>query len=142
MEALQGSPFIVRMYGNIYQKRTFYFIMEYINGGDMFFHIRKAKSFNLERATFYAAELLLAIEFMHMNGVIYRDLKPENVLIDGDGHIKIIDFGLSNFKDIRDNKSMMGRSSLHDVTSNKSSIFTNNVYQIDNQAWNDLLSNN
>ena len=101
MEALQGSPFIVKMYGNIYQKRTFYFIMEYINGGDMFFHIRKAKAFTLERATFYAAELLLAIEFMHLNGVIYRDLKPENVLIDSEGHIKIIDFGLSNFKDMR-----------------------------------------
>ena len=73
--------------------------MEYINGGDLFFHIRKAKAFNIERTRFYAAELLLAIEFMHQNGVIYRDLKPENVIIDANGHIKIIDFGLSNFKD-------------------------------------------
>lgn len=73
--------------------------MEYVNGGDMFFHIRKAKLFTHERAQFYAAELLLAIEFMHQSGVIYRDLKPENVLIDSDGHIKIIDFGLSNFKE-------------------------------------------
>jgi len=56
--------------------------MEYINGGDMFFHIRKAKYFTNERARYYAAELVLAIEFMHLNGVIYRDLKPENVLID------------------------------------------------------------
>jgi len=98
MEALQGSPFIVKLYGNLYQKCNFYFIMEYINGGDMFFHIRKAKSFPFERAQFYAAELLLAIDYMHQNGVIYRDLKPENVLIDQEGHIKIIDFGLSNFK--------------------------------------------
>jgi len=75
--------------------------MEYVNGGDMFFHIRKAKCFSLERAQFYAAELLLAIEWMHQNGVIYRDLKPENVLIDNEGHIKIIDFGLSNFKENR-----------------------------------------
>ena len=74
--------------------------MEYINGGDMFFHIRKAKQFSLERAKFYAAELLVAIEFMHQNGVIYRDLKPENILIDSEGHIKIIDFGLSNFKNV------------------------------------------
>jgi serine/threonine protein kinase len=72
--------------------------MEYVNGGDMFFHIRKARSFGIERTRFYAAELLLAIEFMHQNGVIYRDLKPENVLIDSEGHIKIIDFGLSNWK--------------------------------------------
>ena len=48
----------------------------------MFFHIRKAKYFTNERARYYAAELVLAIEFMHLNGVIYRDLKPENVLID------------------------------------------------------------
>lgn len=100
MEALQGCPFIVKLYGNFYQKMTFYFIMEYINGGDMFFHIRRAKCFSLERTRFYAAELLLAIEFMHLNGVIYRDLKPENVLIDSEGHVKIIDFGLSNFKNV------------------------------------------
>lgn len=110
MEALQGSPFIIQLYGNVFQKQKFYFIMEYACGGDMFFHIRKAKHFSLQRTQFYAAELLLAIEFMHKNGVIYRDLKPENVLIDREGHIKIIDFGLSSFKDIRasisDNQSM------------------------------------
>jgi hypothetical protein len=49
MIALQGSPFIVKMYGNLYQKNSFYFIMEYINGGDMFFHIRRARAFNIER---------------------------------------------------------------------------------------------
>lgn len=106
--------------------------MEYINGGDMFFHIRKAKYFTNERARFYAAELVLAIEFMHFNGVIYRDLKPENVLIDNEGHVKIIDFGLSNFKELKltsvshgDNKSMNTRTS---QLSNRSSIFENNIF--------------
>lgn len=129
MQALQGSPFIVKMYGNLYQKKSFYFIMEYINGGDMFFHIRKARSFSVERSRFYAAELLLAIEFMHQNGVIYRDLKPENVLIDQDGHIKIIDFGLSNFKNkllqstyskVTDNRESL-------ISENRNSIFSNNI---------------
>ena len=100
--------------------------MEYACGGDMFFHIRKAKHFSLERTQFYAAELLLAIEFMHKNGVIYRDLKPENVLIDKEGHIKIIDFGLSSFKDIR--SSNANNSDVQSIGSNNSrnSIFVNN----------------
>lgn len=108
------------MYGNLYQKKTFYFIMEYINGGDLFFHIRKARVFSIERTRFYAAELLLAIDFMHQNGVIYRDLKPENVLIDSDGHIKIIDFGLSNFK----NRLQLSNESSSDL---RASIFSNNI---------------
>ena len=97
--------------------------MEYVHGGDLFFHIRKSKAFTLERTKFYAAELVLAIEFMHQNGVIYRDLKPENVLIDSEGHIKIIDFGLSNFKELR---SSSDRSSVSSLAS-RSSIFTNNI---------------
>ena len=95
--------------------------MEYISGGDLFFHIRRSKTFSLEKAKFYAAELLLAIDFMHRNGVIYRDLKPENVLINHEGHIKIIDFGLSSFK----SSTAMSKSSLDASVS--SSIFTNNI---------------
>ena len=72
--------------------------MDYVNGGDLFYHIRKAKRFDHRRSQFYAAEILLALEFMHLKGIIYRDLKPENVLIDSTGHIKIIDFGLSKIK--------------------------------------------
>jgi serine/threonine protein kinase len=72
--------------------------MEFINGGDMFYHLRKSKKFDNARTQFYAAEILLAMEYMHSVGIIYRDLKPENVLIDYQGHIKIIDFGLSKLK--------------------------------------------
>ena len=109
--------------------------MEYINGGDLFFHIRKSKYFNNERARYYAAELVLAIEFMHLNGVIYRDLKPENVLIDSEGHIKIIDFGLSNFKELKlfsiptDVESATSR----DSRASRSSIFENNIISPNNR---------
>jgi protein kinase A/protein kinase X len=70
-------------------------MMEYVNGGELFSHLRKSGRFSEERAKFYIAEIFLAINYLHSIGVLYRDLKPENVLINRDGHIKITDFGLS-----------------------------------------------
>lgn len=72
-----------------------YFIIDFINGGELYYHLRREQRFSEERTKFYAAEILLALECLHQNGVIYRDLKPENILIDKEGHIKITDFGLS-----------------------------------------------
>lgn len=69
--------------------------MDFCNGGELFYHLRKDIKFPEKRACFYAAELVIAIECLHSNGVIYRDLKPENVLLDKDGNLKLTDFGLS-----------------------------------------------
>ena len=69
--------------------------MDFVIGGELFFHMRKQKRFPENIAKFYAAELVLAIEYLHTRGIIYRDLKPENILIEKDGHIKLTDFGLS-----------------------------------------------
>ncbi len=69
--------------------------MDFINGGELFFHLRKEKIFDEIRARFYTAEIILALEHLHSFGIIYRDLKPENVLIGSDGHIRLTDFGLS-----------------------------------------------
>ena len=69
--------------------------MDFLNGGEMFFHIWREGRFSEARTVFFAAEMLLALECMHKNGIIYRDLKPENVLLDSEGHIKLCDFGLS-----------------------------------------------
>lgn len=69
--------------------------MEFVNGGDLFYHIKLQKKLNEDRVRFYAAEIVLALDFLHKEGVFYRDLKPENVLIDKDGHIRLTDFGLS-----------------------------------------------
>lgn len=68
--------------------------MDFLNGGEMFYHLRKDVCFKEDRARFYAAEMILALEVLHKNGVIYRDLKPENVLLDSEGHLKLTDFGL------------------------------------------------
>lgn len=69
--------------------------MEFVNGGELFFHLNKANKFTEERAKFYAAEILLAVEYLHSQGIVYRDLKPENILLDREGHVKLTDFGLA-----------------------------------------------
>ena len=75
-----------------------YFVMDFLNGGELFYHLRREILFSEKRTKFYAAEIVLALECLHKNGVIYRDLKPENVLLDSDGHIKLTDFGLSKLQ--------------------------------------------
>jgi len=72
--------------------------MDFLNGGDMFFHISAQKKFSEARTRLYLAEIILALEFLHANGVIYRDLKPENVLLDNDGHVRLTDFGMAKIK--------------------------------------------
>jgi len=69
--------------------------MDYINGGELFFHLQKEKRFTEDRVRFYAAEIVAGLEYLHSAGVIYRDLKPENLLLTHEGHIVMTDFGLS-----------------------------------------------
>nr|AKE33866.1 serine/threonine-specific protein kinase [Nilaparvata lugens] len=68
--------------------------MEYVNGGELFFHLSRERVFSEERTRFYGAEIISALGYLHQEGIIYRDLKLENLLLDKDGHIKIADFGL------------------------------------------------
>lgn len=70
-------------------------VFDYLSGGDLFTHLQEATVFSEDRSRFYAAELLLALEFIHSKGIIYRDIKPENILLDAQGHIKLADFGLA-----------------------------------------------
>lgn len=68
--------------------------MEYANGGELFFHLSRERVFTEERARFYGAEIVSALEYLHSRDVVYRDIKLENLMLDKDGHIKITDFGL------------------------------------------------
>lgn len=70
------------------------FVMEYVNGGELFFHLSRSRIFTEDRTRFYGAEIISALGYLHSQGIIYRDLKLENLLLDKDGHIKIADFGL------------------------------------------------
>lgn len=67
--------------------------MEYVAGGDLMLHIQR-EQFTPQRAQYYAAEVLLALEYFHRNGIIYRDLKLDNILLTMEGHIKVADYGL------------------------------------------------
>lgn len=70
-----------------------FLVMPFINGGEMFSHLREMKKFDETLAKFYASQVILAFEYLHFLGLVYRDLKPENILIDVDGYIKITDYG-------------------------------------------------
>jgi serine/threonine protein kinase len=72
-----------------------YLLLDYECGGTLFFHLKSKKRFKESEIVFYAAEIVLALEYLHEKNVIYRDLKPENILLSKDGHIKLSDFGLS-----------------------------------------------
>jgi len=88
-------PFIVNLYCTFKDNKNLYMIMEYVVGGEVFSHLRKAGRFTNEMTRFFAAEIVLALEYLHSKDIIYRDLKPENLLLNPDGHIKITDFGFA-----------------------------------------------
>lgn len=70
-------------------------MLDFVNGGELFYHLRKNIRFTESQTKFYAAELILALDHLHKMGFIYRDIKPENILLDSEGHLKLTDFGLS-----------------------------------------------
>jgi serine/threonine protein kinase len=88
-------PFIVSYLSSFQDNVNVYIVMEFVVGGELLLHLKYSGKFNDEKAKFYTAELILFFEYLHGQNYIYRDLKPENVLLDSMGHIKVIDFGFS-----------------------------------------------
>ena len=88
-------PFLVGMVFCFQTEERIYFIMPFIRGGELFQHLRKEKFFKEDKARFYAASMGIALEYLHKHGIVYRDIKPENILIGEDGYLKLIDFGMA-----------------------------------------------
>lgn len=88
-------PFIVDLKYAFQTNGKLYLIMDFLNGGELFYHLRKQHMFSEALTRFYACEILLALEHLHRLGIVYRDLKPENLCLDHEGHITLTDFGLA-----------------------------------------------
>lgn len=89
-----NHPFLISLKYSFQTNDRLCFVMQYVNGGELFFHLSKERLFTEDRTRFYGAEIISALGYLHSEGIIYRDLKLENLLLDKDGHIKIADFGL------------------------------------------------
>ena len=96
-EILEASnhPFVVKMHYAFQTRRQLVFILDFLTGGELFYHLVNEHRFNEERSRFYTAEISCALEHLHSRNIIYRDLKPENLVLDRDGHVCLTDFGLA-----------------------------------------------
>ncbi|KAA8542601.1 hypothetical protein F0562_023753 [Nyssa sinensis] len=88
-------PFIVQLRYSFQTKSKLYLILDFINGGHLFFHLYRQGIFSEDQARVYTAEIVSAVSHLHKSGIVHRDLKPENILMDADGHVMLTDFGLA-----------------------------------------------
>jgi len=95
--AMTNNPFVIRFYFSFTSRDNLYIVMEYSNGGDIASLLQNMGALDEHVARQYISEVVLALEYCHAQGIIHRDIKPDNILISGDGHIKLTDFGLSCF---------------------------------------------
>lgn len=101
-----GHPFITELITTFSDHDSLYMLLDYVPGGELFSYLRRHRRFPEEWAQFYAAEIVLVLEYLHdhQGGVAYRDLKPENLLLDGQGHVKLVDFGFAKRLGSRDSR--------------------------------------
>ena len=90
-------PFVVKMSAAFQDCRYLYMILEYVPGGEFFTHLRFAERFDDDTTRFYVGQVVLIFEYLHSRNIVYRDLKPENLLLDRNGFAKLVDFGFAKF---------------------------------------------
>jgi serine/threonine protein kinase len=93
--AMVDNPFVLKLYATFQNDRYVYFVLELLPGGELYGHLRRLVSFPEPMLRFFVAQVVLAFECLHAKGVLYRDLKPENLVLDAAGYLKVVDFGLS-----------------------------------------------
>ena len=138
-----NSPFIVKLHYAFQTESKLFLVTEFIQGGELFFHLKNNKKFSEKKAKFYSSEIILAIEYLHKNKIIYRDLKPENILLDIYGHIKITDFGLSKIIKEKKNFNLSKPDSFQRTSIQRNSFFNENQNQCDfkNNFYNNKFTN-
>ena len=102
----KNHPFIVGLRFAFQNSKKLYMVTDYCRGGELFFHLKRLHVFKEDMVRFYSAEIVAALAHLHANDIVYRDLKPENVLLDSDGHVRITDFGLSRDNVVDDHSAM------------------------------------
>lgn len=90
-----NSNFVVKLRFTFQSNEKLFMAFDYHNGGELFYHLQKKKRFTEDEVRVYAAEIYLALAYLHTKGIVYRDIKPENIILDKTGHIKLVDFGLA-----------------------------------------------
>jgi serine/threonine protein kinase len=125
------NPFVVRFFYSFTCRENLYLVMEYLNGGDLYSLLRNLGCLDEDVARVYIAEVVLALEYLHSLRVVHRDLKPDNLLIAHDGHLKLTDFGLSkvgliNSTDDLSGPAVSGTSLLGEDDESQSSVSDNN----------------
>lgn len=94
-------PFIVNLYATFQDSLNVYMLLSFVPGGELFAHLRRAKRFTPDVTRFYLATIILALKYLHSFNIIYRDLKPENLLLDSRGYLRLTDFGFAKIVDDR-----------------------------------------
>lgn len=100
--ALTNCPFCVHLFYSLQTTSSIYLVMEYMVGGDLKSLLSVYGFFDESMAAFYVAEVCLALQYLHKHGIVHRDIKPDNMLLSREGHVKLTDFGLSNVHIHRD----------------------------------------
>jgi serine/threonine protein kinase len=108
--SLQNSPFLCNLLYAFQSPEELYLVMPFMQGGDMRYHLREHGQLSESHARFYAAELLCALADLHAKRVVFRDLKPENLLLDDAGHIRLSDFGLGHMLTAEKNYQISGQA--------------------------------
>ncbi|ESW12061.1 hypothetical protein PHAVU_008G081400 [Phaseolus vulgaris] len=102
-------PFVVQLRYSFQTKYRLYLVLDFVNGGHLFFQLYHQGLFREDLARIYTAEIVSAVSHLHSNGIMHRDLKPENILLDADGHVMLTDFGLAKqFEESTRSNSMCG----------------------------------
>ncbi|RIB15849.1 kinase-like domain-containing protein [Gigaspora rosea] len=125
--SLSRTPFVVKLFYAFQSQDYLYLVMEYLIGGDLSSLLQCFERFEEDMARMYTAEVVLALEYLHSNGITHRDLKPDNMLITSEGHIKLTDFGLSRI-------SIPEKSSLAFIKEERETNNSNNSNNSNNGA--------